>query len=154
VEAFSENSSIQVYEQRPADFLARVECVACYLEVEGLLLLLQNSSEKSEPGRWGVPAGKLESFETLESGAQRELLEETGIAAPVCFFKTLYMRKIDLDYSFHIFKVLLDLDKTPIVSLSYEHQNYIWASKEDFKTLPLMVGAKEALEKYYGLCLF
>ena len=78
------NSSVttQVFEKPPADFHPRVEIAACYLEVDHHLLLLQRTREKSEPGLWGVPAGKIEPGEIPLHGALRELFEETGIAAP------------------------------------------------------------------------
>src|SRR3989339_1645329 len=118
----SQKNFVEVYEQKPEDFFLQVETVACYLEVGGLLLLLENSLEKSESGTFGVPAGKLELGETLEEGAKRELWEETGITAPLVFLGTLYIRKPGFSYSYHLFKALLD--EIPEVNLSSEHKAY------------------------------
>jgi 8-oxo-dGTP pyrophosphatase MutT (NUDIX family) len=68
-----------VHETKPQGFKPAVEIAACYLEIDGQLLLLECSPSKPEPGKWGVPAGKLEVGETPEQAAKRELLEETGI---------------------------------------------------------------------------
>ena len=140
---------VSVYDYEPEGFESQVGVVACYLEIEELLLLLESSLEKSEPGAFGVPAGKLEAGESLEKGAKRELLEETAITAPLYFLGTLYIRKYAFDYTYHLFKVLLD--DIPIVKLSDEHTSYKWASKEDIKNMPLMKGSQEALQKYYSL---
>ena len=47
----SKSCLVDVYMHKPEDFFSRVEVVACYVEIGGLLLLLQNSLEKSEPER-------------------------------------------------------------------------------------------------------
>lgn len=42
-------------------------------------LLMSRRSQEPERGRWEIPAGFLECDETLEEGAARETLEETGV---------------------------------------------------------------------------
>jgi len=43
-------------------------------------LLLVREAKPSALGRWSLPAGKLEPGETLRQGAEREAVEETGLA--------------------------------------------------------------------------
>ena len=62
---------VEVYETKPIGFKASVEVAACYLEVEGRLLLLECAAKKQEAGRWGVPAGKLEKGETPAMGKSK-----------------------------------------------------------------------------------
>ncbi len=141
--------SAEVYDSKPEDFLAAVEIAACYLEIDGHLLLLKCGEQKPEAGCWGVPAGKLEKGETPLDAAIRELFEETGIRAErvSCFsLGSLFIRKPEIDYVYHLFKVVLDA--LPSVQLSEEHPSFLWASKEDLGLLPLMDGAGEALLKY------
>lgn len=135
---------VEVFDQKPEGFVADVEVGACYLEHEGRVLLLQNSMEKNEAGKWGLPAGKREAHECIKSCALRELYEETGIQIDaLTTLAVLYYRKPTVQYLFHIFKQEISAPFSP--TLSDEHQNYIWASDEDLKRLPLMIGAKEAL---------
>jgi 8-oxo-dGTP diphosphatase len=47
---------------------------------EGLVLLIRRGIPPSQ-GLWAIPGGSLELGETLQQGAERELLEETGIVA-------------------------------------------------------------------------
>ena len=145
--------AIKIYEKEPEGFVATVQVVGCYLEIDDRILLLQRAEGHSEAGSWSVPAGKLEKGETLEQGAARELFEETGISlegsSQIQFMGSLYMEKPDISYIFHMFTV--HLEKAPEVRLSHEHQNYIWASSSDVEKISLMAGAQRALEHYRKL---
>ncbi|MBS0628443.1 MAG: NUDIX hydrolase [Verrucomicrobia bacterium] len=139
--------NVQIYEEAPSGFVKKVQVSACYVEIEGLLLLLRCACNKQEAGKWGVPAGKLEEGETPREAAIRELFEETGInASRVYGLGCLYIRKKEIDYVYHLFKV--ELDEVVNVCLSNEHEGYLWASQEDLEVLPLMAGAKTALQFY------
>ena len=56
---------------------------------EGRVLLVRRGVAPSR-GLWAVPGGALELGETLQQGAEREILEETGVAIrarePICAF--------------------------------------------------------------------
>lgn len=52
--------------------------VFCTAGKENKVLLIQRGQEPFQ-GQWALPGGFLEEEETLESGAKRELEEETGI---------------------------------------------------------------------------
>ena len=53
--------------------------VCANLGIEQGTLLLVRESKPSALHRWSLPAGKLEPGETLQQGAEREALEETGL---------------------------------------------------------------------------
>ncbi len=136
---------IEIYETAPEGFSARVQVSACYLIFDGKILLLQRAADRVEPGSWGVPAGKLEQGEVPEEAAIRELQEETGIviATKPHYSGTYYIRRPDLDFVYHRFRI--DLDCMPQVQLSAEHIAYTWATEADIETLPLIPGARECL---------
>lgn len=144
---------LQIFEKKPADFNSKVEVVACYLEIDGKLLLLQRAFNKAEGGTWGIPAGKIENNETQENAAIRELFEETGISlnshSKMRCLGSLYIRKPEVDYVYHQYKI--QLDKVPVVHLSEEHQSYKWATSKDLEELPLMAGAIEVLQRYRAI---
>lgn len=142
---------LRVSDQKLPNFQAKMQASACYLEIEGRILLVQQATGRRDAGLWGVPAGKLETDETPEIAAKRELFEETGIRIhspnQIQFIKTLYIRKLDLDYTYYMFKILLDTKPSIQLALE-EHAQYLWASFEEIKKLPLRDGAIEALEHY------
>ncbi|MES2121910.1 MAG: NUDIX hydrolase [Chlamydiota bacterium] len=134
----------EVHEFEPEGFNAKVHVASCYLEVESKVLLMKHSPSKGEPGKWGVPAGKFEMGESAEEAAVRELFEETGISLDALQrVGTLYIRKPDVDYVYHMFKVRLGA--IPEVRLSDEHEEYRWVAEGEIEELPLMAGAKQAL---------
>lgn len=142
----------EVFEIKPEDFQPKTQVSACYLEVEADLLLLQCAASKKEAGSWGVPAGKVNPNELPDEAAKRELFEETGICiqnADLHHLTTLYIRKPDIDYVYHLFQV--SLKEKPVIQLSQEHPAYLWASRNDLKTLPLMAGAGQALSVYEAI---
>lgn len=141
---------VEVHDKPPKDFSPRIEVSACYLEIGEKVLFLETTPNKKEAGKWGVPAGKLEKGETPEEGARRELLEETGIdltpSHPVHFVASLYIRKPEIDYVYHLFRV--DLIEEPAVHLSDEHQSYQWFTLKELENVPLMDGARAALDYF------
>lgn len=143
-------TNVEVSDRKFPNFQHAMEASACYLEIEGRLLLIQQAIGRPEEGLWGVPAGKLEIGETPEAAAKRELFEETGIQiqkpSQIQYLRTLYIRKPDLDYVYYVFKI--QLDKKPLIHLSFEHENYQWASAKDLEVLPLRAGVKKALQYY------
>jgi len=138
-----------VYTQKPQDFHPGVEVAACYLEINGKLLLLLRSEGKREAGRWGVPGGKIETGETPLEAAVRELREETGISIDPSQAQShgcLYIRKPGADYTYHLFRILLQAE--PIVRINGEHRAYRWAAAHEIELLPLMAGGKEVYRHY------
>lgn len=139
----------QVWETPPEDFHAQVEVAACYVEAKGKLLYMKRASHCLEGGTWGVPAGKLEPKETPHQAAKRELFEETGIDIVPAHLEeigTLYVRKPRGMYLYHMFHV--HMDRMPIVHLSSEHTEYVWAEPQVISALPLVGGGKASLQYF------
>lgn len=141
--------SVEVHESKPEKFNAQIEVAACYLEYDGKLLLLLNALGDSEAGFWGVPAGKLDCNESPLQAAMRELFEETSITIDTTQIEevgSLYIRKPEIEFIYHLFRV--KLTSRPEVRISSEHEDYRWVSCDEIEVLPLMVGGKEAYTYY------
>ena len=143
------DNSIRVWELAPNNFKSSVEVAACYLEINGEILLLERSPNSPEGNTWCVPAGKIESGELPIHAMIRELFEETGIKVTPSEVKNigkLYIQKATSSYVYHLFQVVLS--KKPIVILSTEHSRYTWTNILDIENMDLIGGGQEALIYY------
>ncbi|MEC7838608.1 MAG: NUDIX domain-containing protein [Chlamydiota bacterium] len=146
------NKTTLVYQTKPVGFNSAVEASACYIEYAGKTLFLLRACHKPEGGKWGVPGGKVEQSETSLEAAIRETFEETGIViadSQINFVSTLYIRKPNIDYSFHMFQITLN--QLPKVTLNPEHEDYRWLTPQDLLNYPIMSGGLEALNHYIAL---
>ncbi|MFA6411753.1 MAG: NUDIX hydrolase [Syntrophales bacterium] len=105
---------------------------------EGKVLLVKRAAAPSR-GLWAIPGGSLELGETLQRGAEREILEETGIriraGAPVYTFDFLeYDTKNKLQYHF----VIVDMEAEYVageVQAADDALDARWVSPEDLRSM-------------------
>ena len=138
-------SFIQVLDVKPEGFVPSVEVAGSYLVKQGRLLLLKRASSVSQPGTWGVPAGKLEEHEVPIQAAVRETYEETGVLlkpANLEFVRTFYV-KGPVFFCFHTFyqKIEEELE----VVLSSEHVEHRFVSLSEASSLALISGGMDTL---------
>ncbi len=107
---------------------------------ENKVLLIKRGVAPSE-GLWAVPGGSLELGETLQAGAERETLEETGVKVsvkkPVYAFDYIE-RDDDGNIKFHF--VIVDLLADYVSGEPVGRDDALearWVGKEGIKTLPL-----------------
>ena len=79
-------------------------------------------------GKWMLPGGRLENEDWLE-GLRREAKEETGIFN----FDVKKILNVDTSESgeTYIVTFLCEIEDTPRIILSHEHQNYAWLKLRD-----------------------
>lgn len=141
----------QIWESPPENFQSGVEVAACYVEIDGKILIMERASHAPEGKTWGVPAGKIEAGETPQQAAIRELMEETGIkvtSSQAVEIGSFYVQKPRGDFIYHMFQI--HLKERPPVILSHEHTQFLWASAHEIENLHLIGGAKESLDFYYA----
>jgi len=123
------------------------------------IVLFRNISNKNEflllnypQGHWDFIKGKVEQNETLHETALRETKEETGISN--IEFVDGFEESVEYDFRFKIQdihkKVIFFLAKTKTlqtVSLSHEHNDYLWLGYNDALKNTTYGNAKNVLSK-------
>jgi dATP pyrophosphohydrolase len=114
-------------------------------------------------GIWNVPAGQIEDGESFADGAARELMEETGLAAPLIDldvrdayeveprFRALYAPG---EYSVTVVAYAAEAPEGWEPTLNHEHTEYRWCAFDDALTLlhwPETKGALRVLGQRLGL---
>ena len=106
--------------------------VACAIIFQnGGVLITQRGQNKSHPGLWEFPGGKLEPDESPEACIVRELQEELDISIRVI------VRLKTFDHDYDTFRIRLFPFIAKIVSGNIqltEHMNFAWAKPGELKS--------------------
>lgn len=120
------------------------------MECDGKFLILQRFSHKSQGGKWGLPAGKVEKGEADKGAVIREVAEETGFHIPSNQLE--FLKEITWDFpekivEFVVYRINLDSPIEVTLNAS-EHQAFAWVTaKECYARNDLMHGVHDLLKK-------
>jgi len=128
--------------------LTKKTLVAGFLYHENKVLLLRRVGSKTFlPDFYERPGGHKEGAEDLETALAREFLEETGLSVIVGSQYFEYTHPIgETQYTEHSFFVKTQEDPT-LISLSSEHNEYVWVSKDDLNKFKIDPNEKKAIIK-------
>src|SRR5215510_6216009 len=110
----------------PLVFVAAVALI----DADGRVLIAQRPENKSMPGLWEFPGGKVEPGERPEETIIREAKEELGITikeaclAPFSFASHAYE-------TFHLFMPLYVCRRWDGIATAHEHQSLKWVRPKD-----------------------
>jgi 8-oxo-dGTP diphosphatase len=139
--------------EMPENFKPKFDVVACYVEVGDHVLILRRHLAKSEGGKWGLPAGKVDDGESLQEAMVRELQEETGIVAEEAELEppiTSHVRYPDYDFTYVMF--CLSRAERPEVCLnSMEHTAFDWVTPREALGWDLVLDQGDAFRMVYAI---
>lgn len=117
------------------------------LNKQGEILLLERSGKAHNPHSWDFPGGGVDSGESFEVAAKRELYEETGLSfSHLQALGSLYTLEKGEDDAI-IFGFSAAVDSSDVV-LSWEHESYRWARIDEILTMNLPSLHTKIIEYY------
>lgn len=117
--------------------------VGAFVVHEGKVLLIQEN-HYPDPGKWNIPAGKLDFGENIIKAVTREAHEEAGIDfTPTGLLGIHSIYRQDVPGEVHALRIIFVGDSTHTVSLSHgepvdgkaEISNYQWLRPDEILTM-------------------
>ena len=98
-----------------------------------ILLIQRSNDDPIGANSWENAGGSIECGETLEEAIHREIREETGITE-ITIKNVAYVTLVNGDKPFLIVAYICE-SQAETVTLSNEHQAFMWADKEACKVM-------------------
>ncbi len=113
---------------------------------KGVLMLKRPAASRSFPGKWSLVTGKIESGESPEDAARREILEETElrVGKPAASLEPVYVREGKKLWKVYPFRFGLD-DAEPV--LNHENEAFRWSEPGSVSCEDTVDGTVKILER-------
>ena len=110
--------------------------INCFIKFQNEILLLKRSEKVSSyQGKWNSIGGFIDEAVSLENKAITEAKEELGITEEniksIQTGKRIDFYDKDIDITWYIFPVLIELKAKPEIKLDWEHTDFVWINPED-----------------------
>lgn len=111
-------------------------------------ILLVKRGKPPCPNRWAIPGGKVHPGETLQSAAERELLEETGVTvkagAPVHTFDLIEQQHGVLLFHYVIVDIIAEFVRGELQPAD-DALDAAWLSRDELDSYPLDQNTRDFL---------
>ena len=120
---------------------------------EGKILLIQESniySDGTQLGKFDVVGGRITPGENFEDCLKREVLEETGLEIILGKpFFVIESRSTVRGENWQIIRIFFEAFSTKSkVTLSEDHENYVWINPKDYKNYKIIENLEPVFEAY------
>ncbi len=115
-----------------------------------LLTMRRTKTAPSRPLYWDLPGGGLDLGEDAKDGIIREIKEETGLDIQNLCIMDIISGFNDRD-EFWVTICYTALPTTTTVVLSYEHDDFMWVTPDEFQKLKASPKNKKFVERFKSL---
>lgn len=144
-----------VYQKPTSQFKPQIEIAAVYIECHDKILLLHRQEHKSQGNKWGIPGGKVNSWETPLQAAIREVEEETGYdisSQPIEDLGAVYIEYDEIDhFVYHMFRTQLQGDPSAVKIDFSAHKGFTWVTPSDGLKMDLLLDEDPCFRLVYSL---
>jgi 8-oxo-dGTP diphosphatase len=120
--------------------------VSAFIYKDGKILMVKRAKTESPfPGNWEIPGGGVEFGEDTEAAAKREVKEETNLKIKIAHAYSVFSyvwnktHRVDIQY--------LCRPLNSKIKLSGEHEEYLWATKNEVKKLKMTENMRAVILK-------
>ena len=110
-----------------------------------ILVLRRHPKSKTNPHKWELPGGKIEKGEFFDEALIREIKEETALDVKVGDFCEAVQD--DYPHKRTVQLIMYSKDITGEVKISDEHDDWMWASIDEIKSLEITSSLEKTIKK-------
>lgn len=124
--------------------------VAAIIVKDGKVLLTKRSTLLAEGGKWCLPGGGTNKWETALNAVKREIFEEVGLkvsSAKLLFVQEEIVKRLNLHANVFVFEVKTNNK----VRTNWEVTEYGWFSQEEIAKLDIAFTHRDILNKHAGV---
>lgn len=124
-----------------------------FIKYQNKILIIKESAKYSDgtnAGKYDVPGGRIKPGQRFDESLLREIKEETGLEVTIGqpFFASEW-RPIVKDELWQVVGMFFACEsETDQVTLSEDHEQYLWINPADFKKYNLIENLQPAFESY------
>ncbi len=117
-------------------------------EENKILILRRHPKSRTNPHKWELPGGKTEKGELFDEALIREVKEETDLDVKVGDFCEAVQD--DYPHKRTVQLIMYSKDIKGEVKISDEHDDWMWASIDEIKSLDITSSLEKIIEKRNG----
>jgi len=118
-----------------------------------ILLLKRSDKVRVYQEKWDVVVGYLDELKPIKEKVLEELKEELGIEENVILSihigKTHKITDTDINKTWIICPVIVELKEKPQIKLDWEHTEFKWIKKEKMTTFDILTGLDKTFENAF-----